>query len=83
MAEEKKTSGSAKRFGVRYGRTIRKKIGDIEKDLRSKQKCPYCAKPKVKRLAAGIWQCRGCNAKFSGAAYTLKREVKAEVEESG
>ena len=72
----KKTSGPAKRYGVRYGRTIRQKVGDIEKSSRAKHKCPYCSKKKVKRIAAGIWECRGCNVKFAGAAYTLKREVK-------
>ena len=82
MAEEViKTAGSAKRYGVRYGRTIRQKIGDIEKGLRAKIKCPYCSKSKVKRIAAGIWNCRKCNIKFSGAAYALKKEEK--VEESG
>lgn len=83
MTEVKKSAGSAKRLGVRYGRTTRQKIGDIEKVLRSKQKCPYCAKNKVKRIAAGIWQCRGCNNKFSGAAYAIKKEEKAEVEQNG
>ncbi len=81
MAEVKKSAGSAKRLGVRYGRTIRQKIGNIERELRSKHICPYCAKPKVKRLAAGIWECRGCNAKFSGAAYAVKRKMITEVEE--
>ena len=76
---QKKTSGSAKRFGSRYGRSIRQKVWSIEKELRSKHKCPYCSKPKVKRLAAGIWECKGCNSKFTGAAYTLKKEIKSEV----
>ena len=83
MPEVKKSAGSAKRFGVRYGRTTRQKIGDIEKIYRNKQKCPYCSKVKVKRIAAGIWECRGCNTKFSGAAYAIKKEEKKEVEESG
>jgi len=83
MAEEKKTGGSAKRFEARYGRTTRYKIGEIEKTMRNKIKCPYCSKMRIKRIAAGIWHCRNCNVKFSGAAYTLKKEEKAEVEESG
>jgi len=79
MANEKKLSGSAKRFGVRYGRTTREKFGKIERLVRSRQVCPYCSKKNVKRVAAGIWNCRTCKAKFSGAAYTLKKEMKAEV----
>lgn len=80
MAEIKKSSGSAKRFGVRYGRTIRSKIGAIERDSRAKHPCPYCAKKKAKRLSSGIWHCLSCKAKFSGAAYTVKREVKSSEE---
>ena len=84
MTEEiKKTGGSAKRFGARYGRTTRYKIGEIEKTMRNKIKCPYCTKSKVKRIAAGIWNCRSCHVKFSGAAYTLKKEIKEEVAEHG
>jgi len=79
MANKKKSSGSAKRFGVRYGRTTREKVGKIEKLVRSRQKCPYCSKNNVKRIALGIWNCRTCDAKFSGGAYTLKKEVKTEV----
>ncbi|MEK6887011.1 MAG: 50S ribosomal protein L37ae [Nanoarchaeota archaeon] len=83
MAEAKKSGGSAKRFGARYGRTTRSKISDIEKTMRNKIKCPYCSKMKIKRVAAGIWNCRNCNVKFSGAAYTLKKEEKEEAAENG
>lgn len=77
--EKRKKGGSAKRFGARYGRTTRTKISEIERAMRTRQKCPYCTKNKVKRVAAGIWHCKGCNAKFTGAAYIIKRESKAEV----
>ena len=84
MAEEiKKSGGSAKRYGARYGRTTRYKIGEIEKTMRNKIKCPYCTKMRVKRIAAGIWNCRNCNVKFSGAAYALKKEEKKEEEQVG
>ena len=84
MVEEiKKSAGSAKRFGVRYGRTTRYKIGQIEKTMRGNIKCPYCAKLKIKRIAAGIWTCRNCHVKFSGAAYALKKELREEVAENG
>ena len=83
MAEITKTGGSAKRFGARYGRTTRSKISDIEKTMRNKIKCPYCSKMRIKRVAAGIWQCRNCGVKFSGAAYALKKEEKEEAIENG
>ncbi|HLC55832.1 MAG TPA: 50S ribosomal protein L37ae [Candidatus Nanoarchaeia archaeon] len=66
-----KKVGSAGRFGVRYGRSIRHKVAEIEKKLRSKQLCPYCHNYKVKRLAAGIWQCKKCGVKFTGKAYSI------------
>jgi large subunit ribosomal protein L37Ae len=78
MAEKTKKASSAKRFGVRYGRSMRQKISDLEKDIHTKQKCPYCAKNKVKRVAVGIWHCRGCDTKFTGAAYSIRRETKSE-----
>lgn len=82
MADVKKSSGSAKRLGVRYGRTTREKIGNIERTSRAFHSCPYCTKNTVRRLAAGIWQCRHCNSKFSGAAYKLHREIKSEAAEA-
>jgi large subunit ribosomal protein L37Ae len=59
-----------KRFGSRYGRRPRKKFAQIEKEQRAKHKCPYCNKTAVKRIAVGIWQCRKCDIKFAGKAYT-------------
>ncbi|MBN2421382.1 50S ribosomal protein L37ae [Candidatus Woesearchaeota archaeon] len=78
---KRKKGGSAKRFGARYGRTTRTKISELERAMRSRQKCPYCMKNKVKRVASGIWHCKGCNAKFAGAAYIIKRETKSGVAE--
>ena len=66
----KKIFGSVKRFGSRYGRTIRADVARIEKDVRRKHKCSLCSKVGVKRVAAGIWECQKCGAKFTGRAYT-------------
>ncbi|MFP4423973.1 MAG: 50S ribosomal protein L37ae [Candidatus Woesearchaeota archaeon] len=70
MAKKKRLSGSAKRFGSRYGRSIREKVAKIEKTARMKHKCPYCNKTKVRRLSVGIWGCQSCGSKFTGQAYT-------------
>jgi len=63
-----------KRFGARYGRTVKKNFIKIEIEQRKLHKCPYCNKESVKRLALGIWFCRKCKAKFSGKAYTIAEE---------
>lgn len=81
MPEEKKSLGPVKRFGVRYGRTLKHKLAKIEVLQKAKQKCPYCLKTgrQVKRLSAGIYLCKKCNTKFTGGAYTLKSEALAEI----
>jgi len=73
--------GSIKRFGPRYGRTIKQKFGEIEAESRKKHKCPYCHQVKVKRISSGIWHCRKCDAKFTGKAYTISKKtvLKEEV----
>src|SRR3989338_7015026 len=67
--------GSAKRFGARYGRKTKLKFSIVETEQRKLHKCPYCNKIAVKRLAMGIWQCRKCNAKFAGKAYSVTRKI--------
>ena len=64
-------TGSAGRFGVRYGKTIREKVAKIEKKQRKKQICPYCKKQAVKRISMGIFKCKKCEIKFTGKAYTV------------
>ena len=66
-----KKIGSAGRFGARYGRKLRSKINNVEKVQRKKQKCPYCSRLAAKRLAMGIFECKKCNAKFTGKAYIV------------
>lgn len=67
--------GSTKRFGARYGRSVKEKLAEIEKEQRKKHKCPYCNQFKVKRVAVGIWYCRKCKTKFAGKAYSLKEKI--------
>lgn len=70
--------GSVKRFGPRYGRKLKYKLGRIEFEKLKSKKCPYCSKEKAKRIAAGIWYCKKCNFKFTGGAYTIKKAVSEE-----
>jgi len=77
MAEIQKL-GSAKRFGSRYGRSLKQKLAKIETIQRGKHQCPYCRSFKAKRLSAGIWNCRKCGSKFTGKAYSIKKTIVEE-----
>lgn len=69
MAKKEKGLGSVKRFGPRYGRTVKHRLRAIEKLQKAKHKCPYCTKTQVKRLSSGIFTCAKCNNTFTGKAY--------------
>lgn len=77
----KKRLGSIKRFGARYGRTVKFKLAQAEAEMKTFQACPYCNAMKVKRLSTGIWLCRKCQAKFTGKAYTVSKKTRS-VEET-
>lgn len=65
-----KATGSAGRFGPRYGVGVRRKITQIEVKQKSKHKCPRCKSiTKLKRIAIGIWKCPKCNFTFAGGAW--------------
>lgn len=59
----------AKRFGVRYGSTIKKRVTKVETRQRRKHKCPFCGRFAVKRESVGIFSCKKCKKKFTGKAY--------------
>ncbi len=79
--EKKVGLGSVKRFGVRYGRTTKHRLAKIEKQQKAPQKCPYCLKFGVKRVAVGIFECPTCKSKFTGKAFTVGALVLGEEEE--
>ena len=70
--------GPVKRLGVRYGRTVKHKLANIERAQKKPQICPYCKRPKAKRLSVGIYNCKKCNSKFTGKAYFLTEAVKKQ-----
>ncbi|MBD3318682.1 50S ribosomal protein L37ae [Candidatus Woesearchaeota archaeon] len=79
MAKKSKL-GSAKRFGVRYGRTVKHNLAKIEAMQRASTKCPFCLYDKVKRVAMGIFVCHKCDAKFTGRAYQVA-PIKPVIQE--
>lgn len=74
----KKTSLSTKRFGARYGKTVKNKMAVIERQQHASYKCPTCSRDQVKRLSVGIWQCKKCTTKFASKAYTVAKMSKIQ-----
>ena len=78
MADEIKLN-SIKRFGVRYGRTVKQQFGEIEQLHRRYYKCQFCTKESVKRVTRGIWECTSCKVQFTGKAYTPSKIKMAQI----
>jgi large subunit ribosomal protein L37Ae len=71
MTTKSKKTKSAGRFGAKHGRAVRAKLVKVESKQRQKQRCPFCKKPGVKRLANGIWKCKKCDKKFASNTFHL------------
>ena len=82
VKHEDKGLGSVKRFGTRYGRTVKLRLASIEAVQKKPQKCPYCLKLKAKRLSLGLFKCQTCNAKFTSKAYAIETIEFAKVKEA-
>ncbi len=61
--------GSMAKYGSRYGVRQKKIAAAIERVQKLPHQCPYCERPALSRVAAGIWFCRKCGNKFAGGAY--------------
>ncbi|MFC6726393.1 50S ribosomal protein L37ae [Halobium palmae] len=92
MAENKaRQTGSAGRFGARYGRVARKRVAEIEEDMHDDHECPDCGAERVDRKGTGIWQCGNCDYKFAGGTYrpetpggrTVRRSIRAALSSDG
>ena len=71
--------GVAGRYGPRYGVKIRKQITSTSQAKKQAYKCPQCNHQAVRRVSSGIWQCRRCDLKFAGGAYTPNIAAKGAV----
>lgn len=84
MAKKQRT-GSAGRFGARYGRIARRRVAEIEGDMRNAQ----LDGDKVKRIGTGIWVNEETGETFTGGAYrpetpagqTVKRSIRTALSE--
>jgi large subunit ribosomal protein L37Ae len=64
-----KKVGASGKFGARYGKKIRKNYANAEAIKSNAWECPKCLKHRVRRLAAGVWECDACKHRFAGKAY--------------
>ena len=67
-----KKSGSAGRFGARYGRVARRRVSEGEALIRADYACPKCGASKsIHRVGTGIWECRrkNCDYRCAGGTY--------------
>jgi large subunit ribosomal protein L37Ae len=89
MAEKRGTTGSAGRFGARYGRVSRRRVDEIEAVARDKHPCPDCGAERVEREGTGIWSCSRCGHTFTGGTYrpqtpggrSVRRSIRAALAE--
>lgn len=87
MATGNSETGSAGRFGARYGRVARRRVSEIEADMNDDHTCPECGEARVDRQGTGIWQCGNCDYRFAGGTYrpetpagrTVKRSIRAAL----
>lgn len=91
MSQRQGRTGSAGRFGARYGRVARRRVAEIEGNMRADHACPECGEPRVDRNGTGIWECGDCGYTFTGGAYTpetpggktVRRSIRAALAEEG
>ncbi len=84
--EPKDKSGSAGRFGPRYGTRIRARVKSVEDRAKGPHDCPECGSKKVKKSGSGIWECKRCGAKFAARANTpdttsIEKEISGESDQ--
>ena len=58
-----------RRFGARYGVSVKARVEEVEVKQRKKHVCPKCGFQKVKRVSTGIFSCTKCRHKYAGGAY--------------
>ncbi len=82
MANSQRT-GSAGRFGARYGRVARRRVAEIEADMRGSK----VDGDDVKRVSTGIWVNEETGETFTGGTYrpqtpageTVRRSIRAAL----
>jgi len=82
MSKKKSRTGSAGRFGARYGRVARRRVASIEAEMNDDHTCPECGEDRVDRQGTGVWECGACGYTFTGGAYTPETPAGETVSRS-
>ncbi len=85
MSDNENRTGSAGRFGARYGRVARRRVAQIEREMEN----ATVDGESVKRVGTGIWVNEETGEKFTGGAYkpetpageTVNRSIRAALSE--
>ncbi|XP_037704115.1 60S ribosomal protein L37a-like [Choloepus didactylus] len=72
MAKHTKKVRIVSKYGTHYGISLRKMVKKIEISQHTEDTCSFCGKTKMKRRAAGIWQCGSCMKTVVHGAWTCK-----------
>jgi ribosomal protein L37AE/L43A len=62
-------------YTAKYGASNRKLVDKAVKAKKTRYECPKCNKLKLARKGTAMWVCRGCDARFAGAAYSFRSEA--------
>jgi large subunit ribosomal protein L37Ae len=79
MAKRTLKVGVTGKYGTRYGSSLRKQVKKMEITQHAKYTCTFCGKDSVKRVAVGIWNCKGCRKVMAGGAYVLGTTAASTV----
>ena len=74
----RRRTGSAGRFGARYGRVARKRVAEIEHEMRSSK----VDGDDVKRIGTGIWKNEETGEVFTGGSYRPETPAGSQVTRS-
>jgi len=85
MARRRSKTGSAGRFGARYGRVNRRRVAEIEADMED----ATVDGDSVTRVGTGIWVNEETGEKFTGGAYrpetpggrTVRRSIRIAMDD--
>ena len=77
MTKRTQKVGITRKYGTRYGSSLRKIIKKFELTQHAKYQCPFCGKNGVKRSCVGIWKCKGCSKSVAGGAWELTTSAAA------